>query len=983
MAKESRTGPTTLVGRVEELHRIVQAIRTPPAVVVIEGEPGVGKSRLVTELARHRDLDDRPALIGHCHRMQEPFPLGPFVEALRAPEVAATIRNVSPIAGALAPLLPELNGVLPPLLASPGDPATEWHQRCRALVEVLSALGPAMLVLEDLQWADTHTVDFLSYLARGDWPPGLALVLTLGDDEKSPELVAAIADLTGAIAHLRLSLEPLDYVGTREMAGVILGADMVTRELATQLSRRTAGLPLAIEEQVALLRDRGDLATGTRAGGGAPGDVAGVAGRWERVAEAVPVREREQMRQRMRVLPPSAAAMVAAAATLRTPQRPELVVAVSGIRGGRAAQGLVAALEAGVLVEQDDGRVGFRHLLAADAAYTHLPGTRRRELHARAARRLRSTHPVPLRDVAYHLRQAGARRNWPEVAEHAADEAVRLDDDVAAAELLEDVLRHADLATEDRRRLAIKLGRCAADARWYGRVDDLLTGVADPDLPAEERGELELLLSLSLTDQTAGQRLRAEVAENAAVSPALRAWAMALLSFPAQAGVSEAERARWRGRAHTLLPRISDPAMASFVSGKLAMAALPVGDHRWREHAAAVRDQIGDAPHGQREAKACYAIGFGACYAGHHQVARQWLDRAIGSLPPRVPLRWEVGSARALLDFCTGAWDELEPELDQLRFQLADRPSARVDAETAAGGLLLARGDPAAAQRLLAEVIETATETGCGDLLPVTTGLMVRAALASGDSATAIAEVGRLRELIEQHGAWAPAVRALPPAAEALARAGHHREASAWVEWFVAALSDRDAPLALAGVDHARGLLLAADGNPVRAAASLERAASAYRTLACPYEAAQAREQAAQALLAAAETGASDGPYATRVLGLLSRAHSAYSALGASRDQDRAAGLARRHQVRLPGRRRSGRRSYGDALSPREREVAELAAQGYANSEIASKLFVSVKTVEGHLSAVLRKLGIRTRTAIIHQLASTPSPGGRVYEGEA
>lgn len=975
MAEESRAVSPNLVGRVEELSRIVRAVRTSPALVVIEGEPGVGKTRLVAELAGHRELADRQVLIGGCHRVREPFPFGPFVEALRAPEVIARARSLSPVSGALLPLLPELAEVLPPRPAALGESAAEWHQRCRALVEVLSALGPAVLVLEDLHWADRHTVDFLGYLARGVWPPGLAVVLTFRDDERSPELVAAVADLAGAVEHLRLSLGPLNHADTTDLATAILGADVVTRELATQLWRRTGGLPLAVEELAALLRDRGDLTARTPDAGAAPGDVPGVAGRWERVAGAVPVREREEMRRRLRALPPSAASIAAAAATLRTPQRPELVIAVSGIRGGRATDGLVAALEAGVLVERADGRVGFRHLLAADAAYIHLPGPRRRELHARAAHRLRSARPVPLSEVAYHLRQAGARTQWPAVAEQAADEAVRVGDDVAAAQLLEEVLRHADLSAEDRRRLTIKLGRCAADARWYGRVDDLLTGVTDPDLRDEERGELELLLSLSLTDQDAAQRLRAEVAENAAVSPALRAWAMALLSYPAQAGVSEAERTRWRGRAQALLPRIGDPAMATFVRGKLAMAALPAGDVRWREQAAAVRVQIGDAPHGQREAKACYAIGFGACYAGHHHLARQWLELATGSLPPRAQLRWEIGAARALLDFFTGAWNELEPELDQLRFQLADMPSSRVDAEIAAGGLLLARGDVAGAQRLLAEAIQTATEEGCGDLLPVTAGLLIRAALAGGDAALASAEVDRLRELIEQHGAWAPAVRALPPAVTALTRAGRSSEAAAWVEWFATALSDRDAPLAPAGLAHARGLVLEADGDSLRAAASLERAASAYRAVACPYEAAQAGEQAARALLVAVEPDAGDDPYARRASALLNRAHSVYSALGASRDQDRSAGLARRHRLRLPGRQRGGRRSYGDALSPREREVAELAARGYANAEIAAKLFVSVKTVEGHLSAVLRKLGIRTRTAIIHHLASTPGPG--------
>jgi DNA-binding CsgD family transcriptional regulator len=93
-------------------------------------------------------------------------------------------------------------------------------------------------------------------------------------------------------------------------------------------------------------------------------------------------------------------------------------------------------------------------------------------------------------------------------------------------------------------------------------------------------------------------------------------------------------------------------------------------------------------------------------------------------------------------------------------------------------------------------------------------------------------------------------------------------------------------------------------------------------------------------------------------------ASTAYRALGASWDLGRVASMARRHGVPVPGRHRAGRRGYGAQLSPREREVAELAATGRTNKEIAAELFLSVSTVEKHLKAVTRKLGVRSRAAI-------------------
>lgn len=929
-----------LVGRDAELTRIVQAVSSPPAVVVVEGEAGIGKTRLITELATHSELAGRWVLVGSCRQLREPFPFGPLIEALRTAELPARIRGLSPVSGALRPLLPELAAVLPEP-PPPVEPAAEQHRRFRGLAELLSALGPAVLVLEDLHRADSHTVDFLSYLVGRAWPPGLALVLTLRDDEASPELATVLADLPTPV---RVPLEPLDVTGTAALATALLGTGPVAWEFATDLWRYTAGLPLVVAELAALLRERGQPAAG--------------AGRWP-----VPATIQQRMWQRVRHLPTPARRVVEAAAVLRTPQPAALVTAVAGGRSRPARQGLMVALEARVLVERD-GRVGFRHLLAADAVYDKLTGPRRQELHGRAAGRLRVADPVPLPELAHHLRHAGARRAWAETAEQAADQAVRRGDDAAAAQLLEEVLRHAELAAPDRQRIAVKLGHSAADARWRGRAADLLSMFAGHELPAELRGELELLRSLLLDTQelTSSQRMRAAVAGNPAVSPELRAWAMALLSFPALAGVPEAERRRWREQALALLPRFRDPVMETFVLGKLAMAMLPVGDRRWRDLAERIQQRLGEASRHPREAKASYSIGFGACYAGHHQLARQWLDRAAAAVSPRAGQRWEIRSGRALLDFCTGAWEGLEPELDRLRFQLGGRPMARVDAETAAGGLALARGELETAVQILTGTVTTAAEVGCGDLLPLPTGLLIRAALAGGDHDAALAQVDRLRELVEQYGVWAPAVRALPPAVEALTVTGRHRQAHALVDWFAAELADRDAPLAPAGLDHARGLVAAADGDQRTAAEQLERAAAAYRRLACPYEAAQAREQAARSRLSGGR------PVDERAAALLRRAYDGYVALGATRDRDRAAGLARRCGLPLPSHHRGGRRSYGDALSPREREVAELAAQGCTNAEIAERLFVSVKTVEGHLSAVLRKLGIRTRTAIIHQL---------------
>lgn len=104
----------------------------------------------------------------------------------------------------------------------------------------------------------------------------------------------------------------------------------------------------------------------------------------------------------------------------------------------------------------------------------------------------------------------------------------------------------------------------------------------------------------------------------------------------------------------------------------------------------------------------------------------------------------------------------------------------------------------------------------------------------------------------------------------------------------------------------------------------------------------------------------------------LRRAAETYRRLGVNWDHSLLASLARRGDLRLPSLHRPGRQGYGKTLSPKERTVAELAALGRTNREIAAELFLSPNTVEKHVAAVLRKLRARNRTELPHLLAQPP-----------
>lgn len=161
------------VGRHREQTLLFDAIRHPPAVVVVEGDAGMGKSRLVHEATKILKSDGWRVLTGFCHPLREPLPYGPVIDALGKVGPWLPDADLPPTAGALAPLLPDLAGLLPPAPSTPDDPGAARHQLIQAVRSVLAALGRTVLVVEDLHWVDDATRELLLLLAR-DLPEQLA-----------------------------------------------------------------------------------------------------------------------------------------------------------------------------------------------------------------------------------------------------------------------------------------------------------------------------------------------------------------------------------------------------------------------------------------------------------------------------------------------------------------------------------------------------------------------------------------------------------------------------------------------------------------------------------------------------------------------------------------------------------------------------------------------------------------------------------------
>ncbi|HEY6737960.1 MAG TPA: AAA family ATPase [Actinopolymorphaceae bacterium] len=964
--RDARLTGRPMVGRASELDQVTAALRCPPALVVVEGEAGIGKTRLIGELPSHPLLTGRVFVVGGCRPIREPFPLGPVVEALQTAGGALNTAALSPVAGALRPLLPELADLLPPKPEPLDDRTAERHRLFRGLREVLAALGPAVLVLEDMHWADEQTVDFLAYLLDTP-PPELGVVLTYREDEVHLAVRTATARPAPAITRSQVTLRPLDAERTGVLAASLLGVDEVSEEFATYLCERSSGVPYAIQELLALLQERGTL---VRRGHG-----------WARRAIDeldVPSGVRASVLERLGRLSDGARHVVEAAAVLQLPTPIDVladVVAATPAERPDVLRALDEALESGLVVARTDGgqthEVGFRHVLAVQAVYEAVPLSRRRDLHARAAVALRSCRPVPLGQLAHHLRHAGQVRAWVEAAEQAADRALALNDDAEALRLLHDVLRHVPpgaqgIDDEWRARLAIKLGWATTEALRAPEAIDTLSAVLDHDLPPSQRGELRFLLALLYERravESERQRERYEKAlEDLGDRPELAAWAMIGISVPTRNGPPFAEYgAVWLGRALDQLERIDDPILQVSVRAKVAMILTTSGDPRWAQLTEEVLARTGGRPRHRREVNSYYSIGFEACYAGRYPIAERLLTAAAsGSTDHRQESISRAGLL--LLDYCRGSWDGLDADVTALLEALENITNYRLLVETVAACVAVTRGEPDAASRL-DDVLRRVWDTDGLDLLALPVTLWLRLAVAGGDPTPVLTATRPFLETWDTQRLWPAAVRVLPALTDALVVAGAEAEAQERVARTETALAGLDAPLAPAALSAAHGFLTSRT-DPVRAAELLGTAADAFDGLSCRYEAAQARERAAD-LLASADDA--------RGRTLLTLAMRTYDAMGARWDLERASHLARRIGVSVPARHRNGPRGYGGALSPREAEVARLASTGMTNKQIATALFISAKTVDKHLSAALRKLGVRSRVALAGRLGDLPA----------
>ena len=907
-----------------------------PRVLLIEGEAGIGKTTLLKE--------------GHDMAVELGITVLP----------AYPVESEAPLEFAgLADLLETIPAVLVDGLPDPQRQAVrhavlrtesvQWSADPRTiatavltLLRNLSGIHPVVVVVDELAWLDTASARALSFALRRLRlePVGL--------------LAAVRTDWSGILSPLATDGVPAERVDRLRLGPLSLGA---IRELLATRTALSPGRSLLVRLHEA---SRGNplfaLELAARAHAGLPPALHDTLD--------VPDSLRRLVLGRVTGLAPGPRDVLLVSSLSAEPALP--VICAAARDPATAHADLEAGIQAGLLTAVDGG-IAFVHPLMRSVVAEQAPAADRRAAHRRLAAAVCGT---------------GARARHLALGAAGPDEALAGEVEAAA-------------------RMAAGRGACGT-AGDLAELAVTLTPLAQPDcqqrrtvLAAEERFEASdparaCRLLEDVIDAMPAGPARAEVLRRAARYRAFRgepvaAWVVALGRALDEAGDDTVLRA----------VIMMDQAVAASHAGNLREAI------RIAELTLALAARAGDRA---LEAQCCaglalwtFALGNGLrpdlisrALAGPRQSPRLSMDLrpnlAVGNL-----LHWtgDLDGARILYEreYAQAVEDGVETGLPFLLWALAENEGwagnwpraehlaaegyrlaedsgspAAIAFMSAARGLLHAyRGRIDAGLRDAARAVELAGQLG----MPLPAAMAMQAfgiaALSAGDAAGAHERLGPLAETAFAVGVAEPALCGfVPDDIEALTRLGELGTAEALLGPFEARSAQLGRGWGIAAAGRCRGLLLAARGDLGAAGAALQTALQAHQRLAMPFE-------EARTLLAAGEVQRR-ARRKQQALDSLRAALVIFERLGAPRWQDRVLGeLARVGTHATP-------RGAGPVLTAAEQRVADLAAAGHTNAEVAAGLFMGQRTVEAHLSRVYRKLSVRSRKELCRMLTPHAPP---------
>jgi len=948
-----------LVGRRDALQALDRALEATAAgsfrFVALIGEPGAGKTRLLGELLNAAADRKLSAVAGRAAEFEQDMPFGVIIDALDD-----HLEEHRPDLGPAATRL--LSGVFPALAAGgeiPADDAEDpadltglaryrLYRTMRRMLEELAGPAGLVLVLDDVHWADAASIELLEHLVRHP-PRARVMVAVAYRPAQTPPRLATLVDAAGGHG-LRVPVEPL----TRSEVAEFLGPQVPAPQREA-LYAASGGNPFYLEALVRM------GVTDTPGRLDEEGHVVG--------ADELPPAVEAALRAELSGLPDPALLVARAAAVAADEFEPALAAAAAEVPESTALKALDELTARDVVRPAPGGRFRFRHPLVRHATYGSAAAGWRVGVHARVADHL-ARLGMPATARARHVERSGR-----------FGDAEAIDTLVEAART---VAAHAPQTAARWLKAALKL-MPDADERRLPLLAELARMQAVSGQLTEGRKTAREVLRLLPPDAHA---LRARAARFCAMMERL-------LGNPQEA----------RGLLLAELRRMPDPRSASAVTLRLRLVAESLMRVDFRAAQAVldlVPDTAEDWDHGLTVAVAAlrpmpaYAGGRveealrhcinvdGLVAASSDEQLSEWLDAITWSCWTELFLgRYDVAAGRLervlSVARATGQSYIVPTALAGLANahamlgRLDEAATAAEEAEALARMLvsdqllvfaLIQRclvaswlGEDEDALAYGREAVEAAGGTGEWWGRQAAYALAV-ATVHAGDAEAGAAMLREVHAASDSAAALDPStLRACEILARLAAAAGDAAEAGRWADR-AADTAHPVLPADRALADLARAHAL----RPTDPAAAAQRARRAAATL----EEAGHRLDAGRARLdagsAAAEAG--DRGLARSELRIAAQI---FEEIGARPLHARTRREQRRVGVRVPARG-GGSGGGPGALSPRELEVARLVAEGCTNQQIAERLYVSIRTVETHLSHIFAKLGVSSRVAVVTAL---------------
>lgn len=966
--------------------------------VLIAGEAGVGKTRLVDELANLAAARGMLILRGTCANIGDGgLPYGPLVEALRG---LADVLDPDVLSRVVGQSGAEL-GMLVPSLGGGGRRADatqrQWLQArvfdaLLGLLQRLAATTPTVLILEDLQWSDQATRETTTFLARALRDSPVLLVMTYRSDElhRRHPLIPWLAELERAGQVERLALGRLEAGEVRELVRAIDGSGTDDERIGL-IFRRSDGNPFFVEELLAADRESG-------------GSV------------GLPSTLRDVLIARINTIPDAAQGLLGVAAIAGQQVDHDLLVAVAGMAESDALEAIRAAVGSQLLVPVTlpDGRDGyaFRHALVQEAvADDLLPGERRR-LHRRSAEALEDRAPgtgaaaaAHWASLAHHWKAAGVDVRAFEASLRAAESAEATFAFAAAVEHLECALDLWDAVPDAAAIAGFDRGALLAQAAQAAR----LKGDAHRDVQLRREaiaavGDAEEPARLGILHEQLGRAFW----NSGDSGEAIAAYEEAVRLIPERPPTPErAVVLAGLGQMLMLLDRWEE---SRVLCDEAIRVARQVGARAAEGHALNTlgTDLAGQGLCGEAAAalEAAQEIAFEVRQAD--DIARSFVNLCdvkwiCGDLPRAAEvaergiavaddhgLRSSYGCvlrhSSVLVHYELGQWDVARRRAAEALSGGASDASTERDRLTRCGSLLVASGSPEAGARLerLAELLQSGPIES--QFLAPFHIAMAELAVWEGRPADALAEVERGVEtladkkmdwfLVRLHRVGARAAADLAEVARARRDAGLAGQA---IERLARLRIDRERIVRRSLATHVGPAAMTTTAESATAEAEELRASgivdpAVWRSVVELWRATQQPYPTAYALWRLAEADLLSGDRAAATTSLI-EATAIADHLGAKPLAAAVTGLGRRARLRLQVGRTPDKKLDAEAaaesvappvdpfgLTGRELEVLGLLALGRTNRQVADELFISENTAGVHVSHILSKLNASSRT---------------------